>query len=354
MGVTQEEWQQSERAIIDEFFRVKVPEALNVENGTEVSCTEASCIEFGKQIVEADDLAPVENQGFSSFTLVCHSKSQVIQFRLRPFNTSTLELAHQIYGDTVPRTIFHGNFCLPVYTSKIISGKFHVLQPFPEAKFPLERQKRTITDLGRFVARATFFPQPKTSYKADSWTAKSKETLERLHHSLSFHACAPEIAGIVACLRGKISLLGRLPAVLTHHDFSEVNILVDEAGNLTSVIDFDVAGVEDFGMCIWGIYECFLGSMEQGKWSFYNQKADGHRGRTIREVLEIAFWDSLWSSVSPELQRQDLEAAIGVALSIGVINRYFIRGMMDEIDLSDKVHRLSLEYAKGILPAIWD
>lgn len=27
--------------------------------------------------------------------------------------------------------------------------------------------------------------------------------------------------------------------------------------------------------------------------------------------------------------------------------------MMDEIDLSKKVHRLSLEYAKGILPQVW-
>lgn len=37
----------------------------------------------------------------------------------------------------------------------------------------------------------------------------------------------------------------------------------------------------------------------------------------------------------------------------GVINRYFIQGMVDEIDLSKKVHRTSLEYAKGILPQVW-
>ena len=353
MGITQEEWQHLERAIIDTFFRVKVPEALNLEGDAETPCTEASCIEFGKRIVGADDVVPVDNQGSNSFTLVCHSKTRVIQFRLQPFNTVILDLAHQIYGNAVPRTIFHSDFRLPVYTSKTIPGKVHVLQPFPEAGFPLERQKRTVTNLGRFIARATFFTQPKTLYNADSWTANAKETLEQLYRNSSLRACAPQIMDIVSRLREELNLLDRLPAVLTHHDFSEANILVDEAGNVTGVIDFDVAGIEAFGMCIWGIYECFLGSMERGKWSFHNQEADGCHGQTVREVLEAAFWDSLWSSVSPELHRQDLRAAVKVALSIGVINRYFIRGMINEIDQTDSVHRLSLEYAKGILPAVW-
>jgi hypothetical protein len=71
-------------------------------------------------------------------------------------------------------------------------------------------------------------------------------------------------------------------------------------------------------------------------------------------VLETAFWESLWSNVSLELkeQRAEMEAAVKVALSIGIINRYFIRGMIDKIDESIKVHRLSLEYARGILPAV--
>ncbi|KAI9660983.1 MAG: hypothetical protein M1821_009310 [Bathelium mastoideum] len=353
MGITKEEWQQSERAIIDKFFRVKVPEVLGSESNAETACTEDSCVQFGKRVLGANDLVAVDNQGCNSFTLVCHSKSQVIQFRLRRFDTAILDLAHQIYGSAVPRTIFHSGFRLPVYTSKIIPGKVHLLQPFPEAAFPLERQKKTVTDLGRFIARATYFPQPKTLYNTTSWTAKSKETLEQLRRNSSLQSHAPEITAIVSRLWGEIDLIDRLPAVLTHHDFSEVNILVDEAGNVTGVIDFDVAGIEAFGTCIWGIYECFLGSMEQGKWSFHNQEADGYNGQTVREVLETAFYASLWSNVSPELQRQDLEAAVKVALSIGIINRYFIRGMMDEIDLTNNTHRLSLEYAKGILPTIW-
>lgn len=353
MGVSQEEWDQSERAIIEEFFRGKVIEALASRKNNQIQCTEASCIDFAERILKASDIAPVKNQGCNSFTLLCDSRSQIVQFRLRPFNTAILELAHQIHGDKVPRIVYHSGFPLPVYSSNVISGKVHILQPFPKDIFPLERQKRTVIDLGQFIAKTTFFPQSKSSVKSDSWTAKSREVLERLHRNSSLQAIAPEIANIISNLQDRINLLDRLPAVLVHHDLSEVNILVDEAGNVTGVIDFDAAGIEAFGMCIWGIYECFLGSMEQGKWSFFNQEAEQYSGRTIRNILEVAFWDSLWSSIAPVFQRENLEAAVKVALCIGAINRYFVRGMMDEIDESIKVHRSSLEYARGILPAVY-
>ena len=353
MGLSQKEWLQSERAIIDKFFRVKVPEALRDSGKADIQCTETSCIEYGKQVLSADDLVRTDNQGSNSYTLVCKSKSQIIQFRLRPFDTAVLELAHQIYGDKVPQVTLHAGFPLPVYSSSIIHGKVHIFQPFPEDAFPLERQTRTVTDLGRFIARSTYFPQPKSSYKNDSWTVRSKETLDRLHRNSSLQVAAPEIADIVSRLRGDIHLLHCLPAVLTHHDFSEVNILVGKDGLVTGVIDFDAAGIEAFGMCIWGIYECFLGSMEQGKWSFFDQEANGRAGHTtVRSVLEAAFWNSLWSNISPEFERGNIEAALKVAVSMGVLMRYFIKGMVDEIDERKKVHRLSLEYAEEILPAV--
>lgn len=253
----------------------------------------------------------------------------------------------------MPRTEFHAGFPLPVYTSDIIPGKVHVLQPFPE-EFPLERQKKTVIDLGQFVAKATYFAQPEASYRTDSWTAKANETLERLSRNASLQS-DPEMRKIVLRLQGKVHLLDLLPAVLTHNDFSEVNILVNDSGNVTGVIDFDETGIEAFGMCIWGIYECFLGGMDDGKFSFHDHPAAGYPGKTVRGVLEAAFWGSLWSNVSTEVKewQEELEAAVRVAVSIGVINRYFVRGMMDHVDETIKVHRLSMEYARGILPAVW-
>lgn len=63
MGLTPEAWQQQEREIIDRFFKVRVPEVLKdgAEILTTTTCTEDSCIEFGKQVLHADDLELVQN-----------------------------------------------------------------------------------------------------------------------------------------------------------------------------------------------------------------------------------------------------------------------------------------------------
>lgn len=78
---------------------------------------------------------------------------------------------------------------------------------------------------------------------------------------------------------------------------------MNDAGNTTGVIDFDEAGVEAFGMSIWGLYECFFGSMEGGKWSFYHEMP----------VLADAFWGSLWAHVPQSLRQEKAEMAVRVS-----------------------------------------
>lgn len=42
----------------------------------------------------------------------------------------------------------------------------------------------------------------------------------------------------------------------------------------------------------------------------------------------LAFWESLWANTPPSLKKGgEAEAAVKVSLSIGVLNRYFVRGM---------------------------
>lgn len=130
---------------------------------------------------------------------------------------------------------------------------------------------------------------------------------------------APEFFEIVHRLQHHVHLLESLPLALTHHDFSQANILVNDSGNVTGVIDFDEAGIEAFGMYIWGLYECFFGSMEDGKWSSYDEMP----------VLANAFWNSPWSNTPPSLKLEKAETAVEISLSTGVTNRYFIDGMME-------------------------
>jgi Ser/Thr protein kinase RdoA (MazF antagonist) len=42
----------------------------------------------------------------------------------------------------------------------------------------------------------------------------------------------------------KVSLLDKLPPILTHHDFVEINVMVDVEGHVKGVIDFDEAQTE--------------------------------------------------------------------------------------------------------------
>lgn len=301
-----DEWKRQERQFIDRFFGEKVPEALGSE--VALSCTEGACMKFARSVLGTDSIFPVNNQGSNSFTL--QTAGIIIQFRLKPLKTDILALANEIYGHLVPKVNFHDGFILPVYNSDVISGQVHLLQPFPE-EFPLEREIVTVTELGQFISRAAFFEQPKRLTKDASWTEVTTEALRRMARNDTLRVYAPELFEIVHHLQHQVHLLESLPLVLTHHDFSQVNILVNDSGNVTGAIDFDEAGIEAFGMCIWGLYECFFGSMEDGKWSFYEEMP----------VLASAFWNSLWSNTPPSLKLEEAETAVKVSLSIGVINR---------------------------------
>ncbi|KAF2153971.1 hypothetical protein K461DRAFT_311977 [Myriangium duriaei CBS 260.36] len=354
MPLSESEWLKGEREIIDKFFSTKVPGRLGPGPGGTI-CTEADCIQLAQKILGTRDIQPVDNQGANSFTLSSKSKSQVVQFRLEPFKDDMLQLAARIYGSQISVAAVPSHavgFPLPVYTSNVIPGKVHILQDFPDHGFPLARQQQTVADLAKFIALSSHFPQPRSACDVDGWTTTAPQVVDQLLGNKSLQLLAPALVPILTDLKTSIHLLDTLPLVLTHHDLSELNIFVDQDGHVTGVIDFETATIEAFGMAMWGIYECFLGGMEDGKFAFFNQVTAESGSGTVRESLEGTFWQTLWSSVSPELSSEN-ERAVRAALAIGVIRRYFIRGMLGNIDPSDRVHAVSLEYAKGILPAVW-
>ena len=222
---TSEVWKQQEREIVDKFFRKKAPETLKSGDNTLAAllCTEDSCVEFTKTILQIEDVVPVDNQGSNSFTLISQSRRLIIQFRLRPLRTDTIRLASEIYGHLVPNIRFHEGFPLPVYSCKALPGRVHLLQPFPKGRFPLAREMVSVRELGAFIAKAAFFEQPK-SFSDTSWTSSAKDALCRLSNNSSLSSLAPDLLHlIVETLQPQVHLLETLPAVLTHHDFSQVN-----------------------------------------------------------------------------------------------------------------------------------
>ena len=349
-------WEASEQETINEFFEERVPAALQgkavrVPGYKQNDCSASECLQYAKALMQDMPLALVNHQGYHSYTLICSERDRVIQFRASELNIKAIDEAKQIYGDLVASTTSHHDFVLPVYTYNTLPGQLHVWQKVPRDSFPLEREKRTVVDLAKFIATASHFPHSKARYEENSWTLSANAAIKRMERNKSLKQIAPAVYTEMVSLGSKLHLLDTLPAVLTHLELAGQNIFVDkDAGTLTGVIDFEEARTEALGINIFTLYENHFGSMEDGHWTPFDMPAgEQYPALSVSEVLTKAFWDSWWANIAPGLKREDLEEAVGVALRVGIINRYFVRGMLDEIDLAKRVHVISLDYAREIL-----
>ncbi|WEW59265.1 hypothetical protein PRK78_004734 [Emydomyces testavorans] len=359
MNPRSEFWRAQEREMITNFFEKIVPETLKstktplkpsgeADQGAALP-TEEDCISFAKRILMTGDVQLVDNQGAFSYTLICPSQSKIVQFRLKRFDDEILAFAQQIYGDLVPSVTFYDGFPLPVYVSSVVPGQLHLFQKFPATEFPLKRQLTTVVELAQFVAKSAHWPRPKSAYSATSHTLTARSTLEKLSQNADLKKVEPRFIVKALALIEKVPLLDKLPPVLFHPDFAEVNIFVNDKGNVTGVIDFEDATIEAFGMCLFGVYEGFFGAMNNQKWSYFDQPAGDGSNMSVRGVLETAFWKTLWDSVPPAMKKEELEEAVMVALNVGIVNRYFVRGLLERVDLENQEHRGSLEFARGLL-----
>lgn len=90
--------------------------------------------------------------------------------------------------------------------------------------------------------------------------------------------------------------------------------------------------------------------MEDGIWSLYDMPAgERYPGKSVHDVLAEAFWQTFCAGMGLVLMTHTHCKALGIATRLGVIRRYFLEEMLDEIDLEKKGQRTSMEYARGIL-----
>ena len=106
--------------------------------------------------------------------------------------------------------------------------------------------------------------------------------------------------------------LAELPIVLVHDDLGSLNILSDDDGNVTGILDWSGSQYLPFGWNLYGVEE-FLGFM----------RIDGWVNRKERDELEEAFWKAFWEKTPliMTLRRESLESAIYVARGIGLLWR---------------------------------
>ena len=353
-------WEEHQKGMIDEFFDERVPDALKEREDREIGfiskgCGPSDCLEYAKFLMQGMPIAVDTHQGHNSYTLICPGRGRVIQFRTEELNVKAIDEARLMYGNLVSKAIRHHAFVLPVYTFKILPGHLHTWQHIDRHPFPLEREMKTVTDLAKFIATASHFSYFSDRYDDSSWTMSANTSLQWLEENQNLMEMAPEVHAQIASLRTRLHLLDTLPAVLTHPNLTSPNVFVEkDTGNLTGVINFDKSRTEAFGMSIFALYETFFASMDDGHWSPYDMPAgEQYPGLSVIELLSRAFWISLWANVAPGLERKTNGEAVGVALRVGVINRYF-ESALDEMDTEATFHQVSLNYARDILQYLED
>ena len=80
-------WDESEQEMIDAFFKESILKVIHK------ACSAADCTVFAKALMGSDDIVLVNNQGFTSYTLMCPTRRKIIQFRLNELETRSLDLA---------------------------------------------------------------------------------------------------------------------------------------------------------------------------------------------------------------------------------------------------------------------
>jgi aminoglycoside/choline kinase family phosphotransferase len=106
--------------------------------------------------------------------------------------------------------------------------------------------------------------------------------------------------------------LNDLPVVLVHDDFGSLNILSDDDGNVTAVVDWSDARYLPFGWNLYGIAE-FYGYM----------RVDGWVDRPERKELEGVFWAAFWEKAPDwmKAKKDSIQGAISIAKGIGLLWR---------------------------------
>jgi hypothetical protein len=105
--------------------------------------------------------------------------------------------------------------------------------------------------------------------------------------------------------------------VLVHGDLGTTNILTDNEGHITAILDWEGSQFLPFGWNFYGV-QLFLGDMSfrDGEFSYVDNKA--------RAELEIVFWDTIWENVPLRMKqrRQVVGDAMHISRGIGVLWQY--------------------------------
>lgn len=100
-----------------------------------------------------------------------------------------------------------------------------------------------------------------------------------------------------------------LPFVLTHGDLNEMNMLVDDNGHITGIVDWAESRILPFGFALWGL-ENILGYMNSKGWHYHDNA----------QKLRDEFWRIFEADTG--CVQDDVKANIRLARMAGLFLRY--------------------------------
>lgn len=265
---------------------------------------------------------PVPWQGANSYTLRSDDGTTILQFR-DPNETlapDIVSLAMTVHPTLVPRTeylgpltgypsvcvwrmgsmpgdpyLFHvgGLNAQQISTTVLDLARHVMLKPL------VLRRLYNLTWFQRFFAASWKHPQLDADFQASRYTTALEKLLTAL--PTDFHATIHDVVN-------NLDSIIHLPLVLTHHDLSCGNMLIDpQTGQLTGIIDWADASIEPFGLALWGLQDVIGRRGADGHSYLFDAKAN-------RSLFCGAFLDEVcFTGDTLSLER---------ARSLGVLLRY--------------------------------
>jgi len=106
-----------------------------------------------------------------------------------------------------------------------------------------------------------------------------------------------------------------LPFVVTHDDLNESNIMVDETGRITGIVDWAEAKILPFGISLWAL-EGILGWMDREGWHYHDNAAG----------LRAEFWRVFEAEVCGGGMEEQTKENIRMARMVGMFLRHAFKG----------------------------
>ena len=272
------------------------------------------CHLIAEDLTSSDDIAPIRHQGGLSYTL--RGGDIVVQFRAAQLDLSIHAKAMVIHGT---------RYILPITCKQ--SAPFYVYtSPYggrsccaEEFRVSVPAQKNAITDLATFLAQSCQHPVDHMDVKLDLIKRFLTDCLDLpgLRGKVQNLLDNLGMVFVLGAIADILEKLADLPVVLVHGDLGTTNILTDNDGHITGILDWDGSQFLPFGWNFYGV-EMFLGDMsfKNGEFSYVDNKA--------RAELEIVFWDTFWEKAPLEMKqnRQNIQDAIKISRGIGVLWQY--------------------------------